>query len=292
MSSLSERLAAIPFQLLFGVVGRMIPFRACRIVARPIALVAWASGVRRSITMRNLAIAFPEVSDVERRRIARRSFVNLVTVFLEMLVLRHMSTAAMARAITIDNLDLLRGIDSNGALLLSAHFGNWELLALAAGALSGVPFAIVVKEQRDHGQLNRMRTSHGNSVIPTSRAARETAALLRRGGLVAMLADQAAADDEPVVRLFGVPTHTFSAPARLALRFRPRIVTAFAARRENGTYHAVIRELPYDDLEDNPDGIRELAQRYVALLEAQTIAHPEQWAWQHRKWKSSPGVHY
>ncbi len=261
-------------------------------MARPIAVIAWAAGVRRSITMRNLTIAFPAATRAERRRIARASYVNLITVFLEMLVLRHMSRAAMARAITIDNLDLLRGTGANGALLLSAHFGNWELLALAAGALSGVPFAIVVKEQRDHGQLNRMRTSHGNSVIPTARAARETAALLRRGGLVAMLADQAAADDEPVVRLFGVPTHTFSAPARFALRFRPRVVTAFAARTKNGTYHAVIRELVYDDLEDTPDGVRELAQRYVALLEAETLAHPDQWAWQHRKWKSSPGVRY
>lgn len=284
--------AAILWHFLFGPVGRLLPFRWCRGVAVPIAIVVWHLGLRRSVMRRNLAMAFPDLTDRERDRIARQAMVDIVAVGLEILTLRHLSDARLRQVIEVEPLDLLRSIESNGALLLSGHFGNWELLALGAAAISGVPFNVVVKEQRDYGELARMRTVRGNRLVPVSRAARESSTILRSGGVVAMLADQSAADHDALVSMFGIPTYAFSTPARLALRYRPRVIVGFAERRDDGGYRVRLEELPHDDLPDTPEGARVLTERYISRLESVIRAYPEGWLWTHRRWKYTPGVSY
>ena len=292
--TLSARLNAALWRVIFGPIGRLLPFGACRRLAGPLAWGAWHLGARREVALRNLRLAFPGLDNEEREKLARRSLASLLTVYLELPTLRHLSDAGLRRAITIENLELLTTIGPEGALLLSGHFGNWELLAYGAAALAGIPFSIIVKEQRDYGQLERMRTSRGNRLIPTSRGAREATALLRSGGVIAMLADQSAGEGDELVEMFGIPTYTYAAPARLALRFRPRVIVGFAVREEKGAggYNVQLRELRHGDLEDTPEGVHLFTQRYVEMLEETIREHPEQWVWQHRKWKNTPGISY
>jgi KDO2-lipid IV(A) lauroyltransferase len=280
------------WRLVFGGVGRLLPFGACRRIGRLVGVLAWRLGVRRAITLRNLALALPSVSASERERIGRESLVNLVTVFLELITLRHLSDRQLRRWFRIENDEILRSIGAEGGILLSAHYGNWELLALGSAALSGVPFSIIVKSQRDFGEIDRTRTSRGNRTIHTIRAARDATALLRSGGIVAMLADQAAVERDDLVTMFDLPTYSFAAPARMALRHRPRIVLGFAERQPDGSYLARLEEIRHDDLPDDAEGSRRLTQRYVERLEAAVRRHPEQWVWQHRKWKNTPGISY
>lgn len=278
--------------MLFGPVGRMLPFAACRPIGRFVGSVAWRFGFRRSITRQNLALALPDIASPERERIGRASLQNLATVFLEILTLRHLSDTSLRRSLVINNLDVLRTVGSEGALLLSGHIGNWELLAIGAAAQSGVAFDVVVKAQESGAELDRTRTSRGNRLIPTNRGAREATALLRRGGVVAMLADQSATVGEHETPMFGIPTYTYSAPARLALRFRPRVIIGFALRDRDGRYRVDLEELSHADLPDTPEGARAFTERYVRSLERAVRAHPEQWVWQHRKWKNTPGISY
>lgn len=278
--------------MLYGPVGRALPFGACRRIARPAGRLAWWLGIRRGITRKNLELAFPGMTPGERERIGRESLINLVTVFLELLTLRHLSDAELRRWFKLENIELLTTIGSEGALLLSGHYGNWELLAIGAAVLSGIPFSVVVKEQNDFGEIDRTRRSRGNATIPTARGARDSMALLRSGGIVAMLADQAAVSRDDLVTMFGIPTYSFAAPARMALRHRPRIVIGFAERQPDGSYLARLHRLEYDGLPEGNEASRALTQQYVSLLEEAIRRHPEQWVWQHRKWKNSPGITY
>ncbi len=289
---LIERLSGALWRFLFGPFGRLLPFSFCRPLARPVAALLWWCGVRRQVTLRNLALAMGDRSEGERRRIGRASLHNLLTVYLELLTLRYVSDTELRRCIHVENLELLRQIGDEGAILLSGHFGNWELLALGAAAISEVPFAIIIKEQHDYGQLSLTRTVRGNTLIPTGRAAREASGLLKRGGVIAMLADQAASEQDALVKMFGLPTYTFAAPARLALRYRPRVIAGYAVRQDDGTYRVRLREISHADLPDTPEAARVLSQRYTDDLEDEIRQHPEQWVWQHRKWKNSPGIRY
>ncbi len=242
--------------------------------------------------LRNLELAMPERTSREHKRIARASLQNVATVFLEILTLRHLSDSEIERWLVVENIELLHGLGENGALLLSAHVGNWELLALGAAHRAGVPFSIVVKQQRDGRELDRARTSRGNELIPTGRGAREATARLRRRGVVAMLADQSATDDEHITTMFGIATYSYSAPSRLALRFRPRVVLGFAVRQDDGRYRVELEQLQHDDLPDSAEGAEAFTRRYVQRLEEVVREHPEQWVWQHRKWKNTPGISY
>jgi Kdo2-lipid IVA lauroyltransferase/acyltransferase len=280
------------WRMMFGVVGKLLPFGACRHIARPAGLLAWGMGFRREVIRKNLALAFPEYSQVDRDRLGRESLVNVATVGLEILTLRHLSSQQLQSVISVEDIQLLQSLGDRGGLLLSGHVGNWELLAFGAAAVSGIPFSIIIKSQKDFGELIRMRTARGNKVIPTHRSAREAAALLARGGVVAMLADQAATTEDDMTMMFGIPTCTYSAPARLALRFRPRVIIGFAQRNGDGRYHVRLEELLHDDLPDNPEGSQAFTQRYVERLETAIRQHPEQWLWGHRKWKNTKGVDY
>lgn len=289
---LSKRLNAALWRFLFGPVGRILPFRLCNVLARPLAWAFWLAGARRAVTLRNLELAMGHLSEDERRRIGRASYVNLFTVYLELLTLRHLDDDELRRRIRIRNVGLLDGIGPEGALLLSGHVGNWELLAFGTAAIAEIPFTIVAKDQRDYGQLTRMRTARGNRLIAMSSAARAATALLRQGGVVAMLADQAAADHDVRVDMFGLPTYTYAAPARLALRYRPKVIVGYAVRGQDGNYEVELREILHADLADSPEGIQAFTQRYADDLADVIRRHPEQWVWQHRKWKNTPGVRY
>jgi len=276
---------------LFGPAGRILPLGFWRAVARPVGALAWAVGVRRRVTLINLRLAWPELPEREIRRLGRRVYRRITTVLLELPRLGWMSREELERTVVIDNAELLDLARARGALLLSAHLGNWELLAVAAGVVSGVPFSVIVKPQRDGGVLDRMRSAHGNRTIPVARAAREASTILRAGGIVAMLADQSTAPPDPFIPLFGIPTSTFSTPARLALRHGVPVVIGYALW-EGTTYRAVLELLPTGDLEDTPEGVMELTRRYVAHMENAVRRAPDQWLWTHRKWKHTPNVSY
>lgn len=281
------------WRFLFGVVGRIVPFKAMRHIARPLAWCFYQAGVRRKVTLTNLSLAFPQLTETERTQLARRSFRSTLTTLLELLPLRYLSQAKLNRVFKVENLALLQREElNNGALLLSAHFGNWELLAFGTAAIAGIPFNIIVKRQKDGGETNRTRVSQGNRVIPYERGALEAARLLSNGGVVALLADQSATEHDHPTTMFGIPTWTFSTPARLALRFRPRVIVGFAVRQTDGRYLARLQELRHDDLPDTPEGAVQFTQRYVDYLEETIRQHPEQWMWQHRKWKHTSGVNY
>lgn len=281
------------WRFLFGGIGRVVPFGAVRHLARPLAWCFYHAGLRREATLTNLRLAFPQLTEANRQRLARRSFHSTLTTLLELLPLRHLPESKLRRILKVENLELLTPDGaSNGALLLSAHLGNWELLAFGTAAMAGTPFNIIVKQQNDAGETNRTRTARGNRVIPYERGALEAARLLNNGGVVALLADQSATPNDHPTTMFGIPTWTFSTPARLALRFRPNVIIGFAVRQPDGSYLARLRELHHSDLPNTPEGAIQLTQRYVDLLEEAIRQHPEQWMWQHRKWKHTPGVVY
>lgn len=280
------------WRFLFGPVGRLLPLAAFRALARPLARVVWTTGFRRAVALKNLQMAFPDMGIRQRRRLALRAYRSISTTFLELPALRYMSPERYKQICRFGNTHLISNIGPEGALLLSGHLGNWEMLAVAAGLQAAKPLLVVVKSQRDYGTLALLRSRFGNRLADTASAARQISAALGGGGAVALLADQSTGQDDCPATMFGIPTYTFSAPARLALRYRPRVVIGFAIRQTDGSYFASLSELPHHDLDDSAEGIRIFTQRYVSALEEAVRACPEQWLWTHRKWKHTPGVRY
>lgn len=254
-----------------------------------------ASSSRLGITRDNVRNAFPTLNDSERNAIVREAYSNLGIVLAEVLAIPALSREQAAASVEFANIELLRRRVEQGkpTILVSGHYGNWEYLAMAAGVQLNTSITIVVHPQRNARVaelLNSYRTRFGNTVVSMHNAARTLIRTIRDGGTIAFLVDQHADPVRDVwIGFFGRSTPTYEAPAALALRYNVPIITGFAERTVEGTYVAPLQQIPMDDLENTPAGMRALTERHVHMLEDAIRKHPGLWSWQHRRWRENEG---
>jgi KDO2-lipid IV(A) lauroyltransferase len=200
----------------------------------------------------------------------------------------------------VDRLAVWEGIEhlkrahlrGKGVFVVSAHMGNWEMVALLQGWL-GLPMAMVTRpldNPRLETMLARGRRRSGNEIIHKRRAVRGILGALRDGWCVALLIDQDFPESDRVfVDFFGRPAAAAPTLGLLALRTGAPIVPVVSELLGDGRYR--IRYLT--PLEARPTGDRDadvldIMARSTAVLEAEIRAKPEQWLWMHRRWKTRP----
>lgn len=290
-------LVAILSTFAIRVLGLFFYFLSAKLRVRLGSGIGWllmiVSKSRRSITRSNIQSAFHEFSSQRIEEVVLGSYQNLGIVLVEFLASYYMTQQEILRCVAFDGFEevIQRSKSGKPTILLSAHFGNWEILALASGVLLNKQVSIVAHPQSnaliDH-YVNKSRTRLGNRVIPMGQAASTLIKTLSSGGIVAFLADQHANPErDPWISFFGKETPTYKAPAALALRYDAQIYCAFAQRSDDGVYQVRVRPLPMDDLENTPDGIRTLTHRHVAVLEQAVRQSPHLWSWQHRRWRGA-----
>jgi Kdo2-lipid IVA lauroyltransferase/acyltransferase len=245
---------------------------------------------RRALVIGNLALTFPEKSRAEIKAIAVRVYRNQAENIIEMLRLPMIKTAEDARQLLdVDGDNFLAKTigQKRGGVLVSAHFGNWELLGLCSGLLVA-PLTIVVKalknRQIDH-QINAWRTMHGNRIVYDWLALREGLRTLRRGEILVMLGDQSAPGGSFYTEFLGRRTSVFLGPAWLALKARVPLFVGMCRRTGEGRYKVDYEEIAYGDLGTTKEDAEELARRYTKVLERYIYRYPEEWFWLHNRWK-------
>ncbi|MBM3493308.1 MAG: lipid A biosynthesis acyltransferase [Armatimonadetes bacterium] len=287
------------YWVLRGVLGLMpvLPMSVVQFLGRRLGdLMRIASKRRRAITDRNLRIAFGDgIAAGERDRIARASFREFGVFALECMKFATMSDESIETLVDVEPETARRARElldaGRGVIFVSAHFGNFELAARWL-AMHGHEVLVVVRAARDARTtelMNRLRARNGMTTIRRDLAGRPMLAALRKGGCVAILADQNA--DDVFVPFFGQPTGTVDGPAKLALHTGSPILVGMCERCDHGRYRLRVEGI----VEPDPKGERvaEIA-RISALLngyiEAAIRRRPEQWLWCHNRWRSSPDV--
>lgn len=246
---------------------------------------------RRSVTLDNLNKAFPEYGSEQIEAIAREAFRNVGISLLELLWFPRMSAAKVNQIVKVENIELLKAAKAagKGALILTAHFGNWELVPMAVLTSTTFPLTLVVKTQSNKlidKKITERRTILGSKIVPMEFAVREVLRTLQQGDFVVIAADQSAAKESIAVNFFGRLVPTFAGPAVFSLKTGAPILMGLVTRQEDGTYSLRFVEIPRDDLKEyNEDAVAELTQRHVAMAESMIRDHPGQWLWMHRRWK-------
>ncbi|MDI6803218.1 MAG: lysophospholipid acyltransferase family protein [Bacteroidota bacterium] len=247
---------------------------------------------RKQIAADNLRQAFPEKSDKEILRIAKNAFQNFGITIVELLWFPRLTPEILDNLIKYKNLELMmnRYKEGKGVIMLSGHFGNWELLAFATGFISKISMIMIAKTQTNllvDKIINEHRTLFGNKVVPMEVAVREVLSSLNKGGIVAMIADQSAPKESLFVNFFGKKVATFQGPAVFGLRTGAAMQMGIIIRKPDFTYEVIIEEIQTSDLtEYNEANVYELTQRHTAVLEKYIRLYPEQWMWTHRRWKN------
>jgi KDO2-lipid IV(A) lauroyltransferase len=247
--------------------------------------------IRKKTTIENLTNAFPEYSPGKIKQIAFGSYKSFAIALIEILSVPWMNKDDIINSVKCSNINLVKEKynENKGVILLTAHYGNWEFLALSIGLQADISFAVVVKAQRNtyvSDWLNKMRCKWGNNVVPLGISIRQIYKELKNKNVVAMVADQRGPFDGVRVNFFDRRTSVYSGPAVLALKTKAPILYAISVRQPDSSYVCEFFEIKINDLPDNEeDKIVELNQRMTDFLESYIRKHPEQWLWMHKRWK-------
>lgn len=227
----------------------------------------------------------------------RHSFQHLGLMALElaaMLARPIEETLARIRLEGIEHLQAVMEVHGR-ALMLTAHLGNWELLA-AACRLTAYPLSVVLRPL-DAPWLDslavRLRERIGMELIDKRAALRPVLRALAAGRIVAILLDQNAARREGVfVPFFGHMASTSKSIALLALRTGTPIVPIFIRREHNGAHRVLIRPaLSLSVAEASIEAaIVALTARCTETIESAIRDAPGQWLWMHDRWRTRPGT--
>jgi len=287
-----EYAAAWPFLKIMGILPRPVS----RAFAIAIAQLVYRLHFRlRQVGMRNLAMAFPQKHEAERRRILRGVFTSLGRQLAELCQFPRYTAENVDDVVVYDGLEHFQKAYARGkgVLFLTAHFGGWELSAFAH-SLHGHWLHVVMRPM-DNPYLDRLlqsyRTMYGNKVVPKDDFVRGLLAAMKCGETVGILMDTNMTPPQGIfVDFFGIPACTASGLARIALRTDAAVVPGFTIWDERlGKYRlrfdAAVELVRSGDLEAD---IVANTQKFTAVIEDYVRRYPEQWLWVHRRWKTRP----
>jgi len=244
----------------------------------------------------HLRAAFgPQFSEKQIDRIALMSMQQMTMMAIETLFTpRLINEWTWPRYIQLKGIDqaLAHLLDHKGAILLTAHYGNWELLGYALATI-GFPLTAVMRPL-DNPYLNQwlmdVRAKRGLQLLYKKGAAKSAHDILIAGDILAFIADQNAGRKGLFVDFFGRKASTYKSIGLLAIEHRVPIVIGYA-RRCSGRFEyevGVTRIIRTEEWAGQPDELKWITQEYTTAIEKFVRQEPEQYLWMHRRWKSRP----
>lgn len=238
-------------------------------------------GFRRKVAIENILLSSLYTDPAVSSEWVSKSYRNLGRTFCELLTLKDIQ---LKKSLDYE-LILPEGFYEHiqgGAVFISAHTGNWELMGKILTDHK-IPLAVVVKRQGnvriDH-LINRQREKSGMRVVYAYETVR-LLSLLKEKYCIALLSDQDFGDNKVPVHFLGRPCFAPEGPVFFAKKFQMPLFICFALRLEKYYHRFEIRAFEYDG--SLPDTI--LVQSYTSEIEKIISAHPDQWLWHHRRWK-------
>ena len=281
------------------LVTRPLPLRLGYRVGEYVALVCYWVIFPRHRKALNANLARVLQSDDARfvDSVARRSFRNFGKYVIDFVHYPSMTRDEVRQRLRFDQFDDLRRAEASGrgVLIVTLHFGTWDL---GAAALAAYDFPInAIAERFRYSRMNDLivgsREKLGMRVIGGDRVGPNVFRALRRGEMLAMLIDIAADDASAIeTEFFGAPAHVSSAPARIALRTGAWVMPAVVLRGPGDD--TIIRPVIDPSLEqfapsgDEERDVRDLTARIIRALEPQVRAHADQWFIFRPLWEPAP----
>ncbi|MCY3714377.1 MAG: lysophospholipid acyltransferase family protein [Gemmatimonadetes bacterium] len=289
---LSHRLEYAGLRVLMSLTRRLAPVRASRVGDVLGALAFHVPSMRKKLVMEHMARVFGMTGDSEELRAMSRSVYRQ----LGRTAVEHARLLAGRTADLRDRLDVLgedhvgRALEGGrGVILITGHFGYWELLG-ATVAMLGYPITVVAKKLHNPA-VDRLvhagRERLGMAVATMDKAPATVYRALRRNECVGLLADQDAGAGGVFVDFLGMRASTYQGPAQFALRTGAPIVPCFIIR-SGPERHRVCFETPIEAIPtgDEPADLARITQAYTDVLARYILEYPDHWFWVHRRWKT------
>ncbi len=265
-------LAAMPVETASGLMGGLWRIAAPRLS-------------RHQRVLKHLALAYPDMAQAERERIARGMWEHLGRTFAEFF---HMETIARQGRIVMESAEKLAIVQNGGPYVVCAmHLGNWELLAGVSARLAR-PLAGVYQPLRNAGvdaELLRLRAPlYPLGLFPRSGATlRRLMKIAKDGGSIGFMADLREGKGAPVP-FFGLPAHSNTAPALIARTYGLKLYAACVVREPGVKFRVKVEPVEVPVTADREADVIAATANVQAQFEAYLRQAPEQWMWAHRRW--------
>ncbi len=255
-------------------------------------LTFYVIGIRKQLVLAHLARVFNHSADDSNSKyMARAIYQQLGQTAIEHVRLLTQRKPKVLDRLTISGEEIIVEArrKGNGVILVTGHFGYWELLGAAVAGI-GHPITVVGKDLHNpiiNHLILEGRERLGMNVINMTSAPSKILKELRKNNCIGLLIDQDAGPGGVFVNFLGIKASTYQGPALLALRTGAPIVPCFIIRSgpEN---HQVHFENP---IETTPTGnesedIKRITQTYTDILAQYILNYPDHWFWVHRRWKT------
>lgn len=263
-----------------------LPYRArVRFMGRVVqGLVGPLAGYKQR-ALDNLDLIWPDLPSARRAEIARGCLNNVGRTFIENYSTRDFPARMARTAPTGPGVAALEEAHREGrpVILVTGHFGNYEATRAALVA-QGYPIGGLYRDMKNpyfNAHYVKTMEAFGGPVFPQGR--RGTAGFVRHlkeGGQLVLLFDQHV-QHAPILDFIGEPARTAVSAAELALRYDALLIPFYGIRQPDGLSFTCLLEAPIP-----PSDAETMTQALNDSLAAQVEAHPEQWFWVHRRWRS------
>ena len=289
-----DSLACALVKIIGGLLCRLPPGASVWFGRRLGDLASWAQPRRTQIGVLNLRAAFEgRLTPTQARRTIRACYRNMGAGLLELLRLPVIDRAYLDRYVTIDGVERFEAAATSGRplILLTGHYGNWELSSIAA-ALLGHPIVALARAQERLPKLYRLlvsyRESKGCMIVHKGGAMKRLIEALQQRRPVGIVGDQASRQGL-FAEFFGRPALFARGPFELAYSRKAMILPAFV-HRVRGPFHRIAVETPIelDGRLPEQQAVRQGIEAFAGVLARHIIEDPAQWLWMHKRWKHTP----
>ena len=292
MITLKDRAEYALFAMLLRGAGSLSDARALRLGEAVGRFGYRRVKIRRKVVEEHLRLAFPDRDEDWIRATAEASYEHLGRETLQTLRMSEIRPERLLELVRheIGRERFYEAIDEGrGVVLVSGHFGNWELGAASVAANSRAIDAVYQRQRNPlfNEAIVKARERFGLRLIDRKVATKQALKSLRDGRVVAFVADQNAGRSGVFVPFFGRPASTHRGPALMAVRAGAPLFFG-AAIRQGDHYLGVTEEIAVPRDGDLDETVRHVTAAYTAVLERLVREYPGQYFWHHRRWKTRP----
>ena len=244
---------------------------------------------RKEVVFKNLDIAFPEKDKKWKENIYRGTISNIGRNIIEFpKIPQYFKSGSIREIVQIkkgkENLDKYRG---KGAILVTAHLGNWEIAGSSLTAYSYPITALAYRQKNTeiNNLIEKIRTESGLRIIYHDQTLKEFLKALNSGEFIAFLVDQNALRHRGTfVDFFGMKASTVTFPAKLSLKYKKPVLFSYCIFNEKSKSY----ELFIEEIDTENKDIKQLTQDYTKAIEEAVRKYPSQYLWTHKRWKTRP----
>jgi len=275
------------FFRLFINIFKIFPYRFTRsFLARLFVVGAGLFDIRNSLAKKQLKMVFPEKSEIEINSILKKMYYHMGLTTAETY---FGNKEKLFETCEVTGWNILKNaVDmGKGVILVTGHFGNWELAGKYIAA--HYDMAVVGKQQRNKlfdQYTNDLRLKDNIIVINKKNALRPILKMLGEGYIVSLLMDQNAGKNGVLTNFLGHEASTFVGAAKIAIKTGCPIVPAYAIRKDDGSHLFICEEIiSAKDFGNNLNDITQFTEVISKRIEKYIFQYPHLWFWVHKRWK-------